>query len=188
MTDYHSLTDQQLLQLLREEDRRAFTEIYRRYSSLIFSYARKNISASDECKEIVQDLFESLWLRRGVLKIDSLKSYLFTSTRYLMIRYFRRSRLFRQYAEHYTMFESAYESLPDDERSEQAVRARLMKALDGLADRCRTALILRFVENLSNSEIAERMNIAKGTVEVYMVRGVRHLRSTYPSGFHDTFQ
>lgn len=43
----------------------------------------------------------------------------------------------------------------------------------------RTAFTLRLNENLSNDQIANRMNISKGTVEHYMMRTLKHLRS-YP--------
>jgi RNA polymerase sigma-70 factor (ECF subfamily) len=171
--------DDQLVSRLQNGDRSAFEAIYRRYVATLLSFTRKTIHDSEECREIVQDIFESLWRRRSEQKITSLKAYLFRAARNGMIDYFRKAQLVREYAEHFTLFESAYESSTDEERSEDAIREKLLRAIEGLADRCRMALNLRIRENLSNSEIAERMNITKGTVELYMVKAVKQLRAQF---------
>jgi RNA polymerase sigma-70 factor (ECF subfamily) len=45
-----------------------------------------------------------------------------------------------------------------------------------LPARCREAFQLRLEQNLSNSEIAQRMHISKRTVEEYMTTAFAHLR------------
>lgn len=174
---YLGHTDDQLLALLYEGDRNAFEAIYYRYAPGLLAFTKKTIYDAEECNEIVQDIFESLWSRHAELEIGSLESYLFSAARYLMIKYFRRSRLTREYAEHFTFFESAYDTMGEDERDQEMLRARMMKAIEGLAGHCRTALKLRLHENLSNGEIAIRMNITKETVEHYMVKAIRTLRT-----------
>lgn len=178
-------SDEELLERLNDGDRSAFEAIYHRYAPSLLAFTRKTISNKDECSEIVQDIFESLWKRRGHLNVQSLKAYLFSAARYLMIRYFRRARLTREYAEHFTVFEPAYDSIADsivENLDDEIIREKLLKAIDGLVGHCRIALKLRLQENLSNSEIAERMNITKGTVELYMVKAVRQLRADFNIG------
>lgn len=61
--------------------------------------------------------------------------------------------------------------------SEQtADRAVLMAALADLPLRCRTALVLRFYGGLRESEIAEAMGVAPGTVKSFIHRGLTQLR------------
>jgi RNA polymerase sigma factor (sigma-70 family) len=170
-------TDEQLVDHLRVDDRLAFEMIYKRYAHHLHSYIRRTLHDSDECKEIIQEIFESLWVRRHSVQIESLKAYLFTAARFLMAKYFRRARLIREYAEHFTLFEAAYESLPEHERDEEAAHDKLRRAIDGLADRCRVALQLRLDENLSYREIAERMNVTTGTVEGFIVKARNQLKA-----------
>lgn len=61
-------TDAELVSLLRNGDKAAFEAIYRRYAADLYRYARKNVSVPEDCEEIVQDVFESLWIRHENLK------------------------------------------------------------------------------------------------------------------------
>lgn len=176
MTVYHDHSDTQLVALLKNSDQIAFEEIYRRYASVLFRYAYQHLSSREECQEAIQDVFESLWARRENQNIITLKAYLYNSVRYRLIRQFRRDRLRHQYAEHYMHFEAAYASLAGEDRNPETIQALILKNLDGLAERAQEAFKLRVTENLSNGEIAERMQISKSTVELYMVKAFNHLR------------
>lgn len=169
-----------MVSLMRAGDRRAFEAIYRRYAGPLYRYARKNVTIPEDCEEMVQDIFVSLWVRRQTLLVESLSNYLLRSIRYMIIRYFRHKSAQKRYAEHYRAFVTLYDTGDPDRHKTDDVRARVMKSLEGLPERCRMAMKLRIDENLSNQEIAQRMNISKRTVELYMSRALRHLRVSLP--------
>lgn len=66
---------------------------------------------------------------------------------------------------------------PDPERSAIAREElrRLQVALDGLPPRCREAIVLRKIENLSIREIVQRMGVSENTVKMHLAHGVRAL-------------
>jgi len=66
---------------------------------------------------------------------------------------------------------------PDPERNAIArdELRRLQVALDRLPSRCREAIVLRKIENLSIHEIAQRMGVNAKTVEWHLTNGVRAL-------------
>jgi RNA polymerase sigma-70 factor (ECF subfamily) len=66
---------------------------------------------------------------------------------------------------------------PDPERTAMAREElrRLQAALDTLPPRCREAVVLRKIENLSVDEIAVRMGIGRKTIEMHLTHGVRVL-------------
>lgn len=177
---YQDHSDADLVTLLSQGDKAAFEAIYRRYAGDLYKYARKNIALKEDCEELIQDLFETLWTRRDKLSIQSLKHYLFSSIRYMIIRYFRHKGVERRYIDHFKLFEAFYDPLDATEKSPEAIHAMIIRSLEGLPERCQVAIRLRLVENLSNSEIAERMHISKRTVELYMFRAFNHIRATYP--------
>jgi RNA polymerase sigma factor (sigma-70 family) len=203
-------SDNELLSLLVQGDHHAFETIYRRYVQELYRYARQKIEVPEDCEEMIQDVFESLWLRHEELNIRSLRHYLFNSVRYMIIRYIAHRNVKQKYAQHYRAFTQHYIPPPQaelDERSDvlripplegeldersnvqripplegevderSDVRRGLLTALSGLPDRCRQAMHLRITENLSNKEIAERMQISKATVELYISKALTHLRS-----------
>lgn len=177
MSVYQDYTDAQLVALLQDSDARAFETIYRRYASALFRYACQNISDRRECQEIIQDVFESLWQRRSTASIRNLRPYLYNIVRYLMVRYFRKERQQQRYAQHYLLFEAALDNLPEEDWTPEKIRDWMLGNLDGLTERAKTAFRLRLLENLSNGEIAERMQISKLTVESYIVKVFNHFRA-----------
>jgi len=66
---------------------------------------------------------------------------------------------------------------PDPERSVIAREElrRLQVALDELPPRCREAIVLRKIENLSIREIVQRMGVSENTVKMHLSNGVRAL-------------
>ena len=52
----------------------------------------------------------------------------------------------------------------------------LREAIDKLPERCREVFVLSKMEELSNKEIAERLNISVKTVEVQMTKALSRLR------------
>lgn len=184
MNPYHNHMDTELVDLLRQGNRQAFEVIYRRYAKELFGYALRKIKVREDCEELMHDVFESLWKRREELMITSLRHYLFTSVRYMVIRYFSHREVKRKFAEHYQLFEAVYETIDEEQqRDPQAIHASLLQHIHDLPDRCREAIRLRITENLSNGEIATRMNINKGTVQLYISKAFVHLRGSYDKIF-----
>lgn len=172
-------TDAELVALLNNGDKGAFELIYHTYVSELYRYARFNISIKEDCEEIVQEVFESLWIRHKTLRIESLRFYLRAMVRYNVIRYFHTSRIRKKYAEHFLLFEAVYEENDGQGIEPSALQSMMYKAIAELPGRCQEALKLRLTEDLSNGAIAKRMNITKRTVEVYMLRASNHFRSAY---------
>ncbi len=173
------MTDTELLVQLNAGDQKAFEAIYRRYAAELFRYARKNIPAKEDCEEIVQEVFISLWQRHETLRVISLKHYLIKAVHYKVIRYIQHSKVRRRYEEHYKLFEAMYDSIGEEELSAESIQGKLLKTITDLPERCQVAIKLRLLENLSNGEIAARMNISKKTVEVYMLTAFKHFRANY---------
>jgi RNA polymerase sigma-70 factor (family 1) len=179
MHPYHNLEDNELVTLLNKGDQIAFEAIYKRYAADLFRYARKNITRKEDCEEIIQDVFTSLWERYESIRILSLKYYLLNAVRYKVIRFIQHNKIKSKYAEHYRLFEVVYDSIENEERTPEAVQEMLLKSINDLPGRCQIAIKLRLLENLTNNEIAQRMNITKKTVEVYMLKAFNHFRSSY---------
>ena len=185
MNEYHTLRDSELLPLIKQGNQAAFETIYRRYAKHLFGYALRRIGIREDCEEIVHDVFESLWKRRRELTIASLKHYLFNSVRYMVIRYFSHRGVIRKYADHYRLFEAIYDSANDEypQHDPHAIHSLLLQQIQKLPDRCQEAIRLRLTENLTNSEIAERMNINKSTVQLYISKAFAYLRGSYNNLF-----
>lgn len=179
MNPYHNHIDAELVHLLKRGNHQAFEAVYRRYAKDLFGYALRRIRVREDCEEIVHDIFESLWKRKDQAIITSLRHYLFTSVRYMVIRYFSHRGIKQKFADHYRLFEAMYESMDEGQQCDQEeIHENILQNIEALPDRCREAIRLRLTENLTNGQIADRMHISKGTVELYITKAFSHLRAS----------
>jgi RNA polymerase sigma-70 factor (family 1) len=173
-------SDADLVKAISVGDKTAFERLYRTYAAQLYSYVRKNIPCKEDCEEVIQETFESVWIRRAELEItSSIRAYLFGILRFKIIRYFRKSSLKKKYSDHFLLFEAVYDQAEDPESNFAAIQSALDKVIKELPERCQEALRLRLSEDLSNPDIAKRMNISTRTVEAYMFRAFNHIRSSY---------
>lgn len=77
-----------LLDLLKEGDESAFTEIYNQYWERLYFMAHKRLQSAQDAEEIVQQVFMTLWHKRASLSIQSLPFYLSAMVRYAVYRHF----------------------------------------------------------------------------------------------------
>jgi len=126
--------------------------------------------------DLVQDAF--LRLLGGPLEdVRDLRSYLFRTTRNLIVDHARRQRR-NALGNAVELDESIVDPAPLPDAvliSRQELQA-LRTALAELPPRCHEVLILHKFEGLSYSEIAGRLGIAKNTVMAHMVRAVTCLK------------
>lgn len=171
-------SEKALLAKLKLGDRNAFELIYRKFAKDIYRYCANSIKEREECEEIVQDVFVSLWERREQLELDSLKAYLFISVKYKVIRYIKHLAVKQEFEEHYRFFESTYELPVDPDRVHNTapLHVHLSQFLKDLPANYSEALRLRLEQNLTNSEIAQRLHVSKRTVEDYISTAYAHLR------------
>lgn len=175
--DLHS--DEYLLVGIVQGDQRSFEIIYRKYAAPLYRFARKNIALKEDCEEIIQDIFVDIWARREKLDhVTNLESYLFRMVRYKIIRYFQHKGVIKKFEEHYRVFEVLYDNPKIEEDKKTTLQERISDCLTDLPERCQEAFRLRLLENLSNGEIAQRMNITKKTVELYMSKAMSHIRAS----------
>lgn len=95
----------------------------------------------------------------------------------------RRIQFWRQATNNSVDLDEASEWLPSGEASaEQKMLAkeqvrRVWTAVDGLSERQRTVFLLRFVEELELSEIAETTGLREGTVKAHLSRALARVRT-----------
>ncbi|WP_139982227.1 SigE family RNA polymerase sigma factor [Nocardioides litoris] len=71
----------------------------------------------------------------------------------------------------------------DDGTDRAATRLALLAALDGLAPKDRTVLVLRYLEDLSVEETADRMGCSPGAVRSRSLRALDRIRPLLGSSF-----
>src|ERR1700754_5125854 len=100
MADHTILSDADLLTLMRESDQAAFTQIYDRFSGLLYVYAFKLTGSEDDARDILQDIFISFWDRRQELELrGSLSAYLYSAVRFRFLKAIEKEKVRSAYSE-----------------------------------------------------------------------------------------
>ena len=165
-------------------DREAFRALYARFSTPLFSLAVRLVGDVGEAEEILQDSFVKIW--RHAAAYDARKSRPFTwavtITRRTCIDHLRRRRRLPPTtplpAE---AGDSAGLSVDGNVRHEAESREdseRVAGALAGVSPLQRRALELALFSEMTQSEIAQRLDQPLGTVKSWIRRGLLDLRTT----------
>jgi RNA polymerase sigma-70 factor (family 1) len=161
---YHMLSDQELTVLLSQGDQLAFTEIYRKYWEKIYNSAYRRLRDKEQCQDIVQNVFASLWDRRGEVVIKGLSAYLHTAIKFQVIKYVTRKP---QNAELIESFENLISSPVqiDNELFEKEIIKMLDLYIAALPRKRKEIFLLYHLEGRSTSQIAEKLDISQKTVQ-----------------------
>jgi RNA polymerase sigma-70 factor (family 1) len=90
--------DMDLLGKLSQNDGAAFTALYQKYWPVLTHLASGYVEDKDTCKEIVQELFVTLYRKRSVIKINiSLSSYLYVSLRNRIRNHIRHQSVYNRH-------------------------------------------------------------------------------------------
>jgi len=184
MNPYQNHSDSELIALIIEGEKNVFEVIYQKYALDLYRFARKNIPLKEDCEEIVQDVFESLWVKRtGLQHLTSLRPYLFKMVKYKIVDYLRHSLVRRKYEEHYLLFEDVYDNLTGQINEGIDFQTLLAKSIEELPTRCQTAFRLRISENMAYKDIAETMQISTKAVEKHISAALQHMRDAYANAY-----
>lgn len=164
MAAYGIYTDQELITLLREGDRIAFTEIYNRHKRELFVYGVKLVKDEDLAGDLVQEVLISLWDRRAVVDLKgSIVAYLFTALRYKFFDWVDKQKVRTDYAASFQLFIDEGEWVTDNQIAEKELMAFIEEQIALLPEKMRNVFLMSYKENLSYKEISERLNITEKT-------------------------
>jgi RNA polymerase sigma-70 factor (ECF subfamily) len=157
MTAYVSHKDSELIQLLRQGEEGAFTEIYNRYWKVLFNVASNKTNSLAEAEELVQDLF-----------LDILKYRIIN----LLAKRQRKTRFDLYAGKKFNIADSSTEQwLGFNELND-----RISRLVADLPDKCRLVYQLKKEEGYSQREIAARLRISEKAVEANISRALKALR------------
>jgi RNA polymerase sigma factor (sigma-70 family) len=162
MAVYDTLSDVELTELLRLDDKRAFSCIYDRYWKLLFRAGINRLNDRGRAQDIVQNVFTSLWDRRTEVRIENLSAYLHTAVKFQVLRLFSQSGRTQFLASFEELITQPVES--NNPIEEREILRLLQLFIDALPQKRRAIFIKRYQENYTTAEIADELGISKKTV------------------------
>ena len=168
--------EQTTLERARRFDERALAEIYDRYSPGIYRYAWRLLGDVNLAEECAADTFRRFLeaLKSGGGPQDHLQAYLYRTAHNWVSDYYRRRPAPALALDNLQIADPAPE--PSQAAQAEERREELRRALSSLTPDQRQVLVLKYLEDWSNAEIAQALEKPVGAVKALRNRGIQALR------------
>jgi RNA polymerase sigma-70 factor (ECF subfamily) len=182
--DYSKLGDANLIGLITGGDPGALSELYDRYSRLVFSLALKTVGDRGGAEEITQDVFYRVWEKAGTYREEQAKvsTWLTSIARYRSIDILRR-RGVRPQSNSVGWPDLSPGSMPStegrgpEEHTEKSMRGEKVRAaIANLPVAQQQALAMAYYYGYTHSQIAETLGEPLGTIKTRIRLGMQKLR------------
>jgi RNA polymerase sigma-70 factor (family 1) len=177
MVTCSSLSDSELVTLLQSGDGGAYKEIYERYSIIILNHAYNKTRDREEAKDIVHEVFTTLWASRYDVKLNSnLSGYLYTCVRNVFFNQIARNCVQSKYLASLKDFSLSGEVVTDHLVRERQLMEIINHEIADLPPKMGEVFRLSRNEYLSHKEIAEKLGISEQTVSKQVTNALKILR------------
>jgi RNA polymerase sigma-70 factor, ECF subfamily len=165
-----------IIDQVRNGDVKAYGQIFHEYYGALCLFAKKIVGDMDKARDIVQEVFVTLYAGRSTLQIStSLRSYLFKSVYNACLNSIKQHKV---HAHHH---EYLKQQLPFSDSQDMIVKAELEEkiriSIEQLPEQCRKIFRMNRYEGKKNSEIATELGISVRTVETQISKALAVLRS-----------
>jgi RNA polymerase sigma factor (sigma-70 family) len=174
--------DRKLWKRLINDERDAFSMLFRKYYKPLLNYGFHLIPRDDLVKDSIQELFFTIWDKKENLSdIENVRSYLYCSMRRSLFRQAEKQETRKERDRTYSEEDPNTGQLNMEqyliiEEIHQEKKENLQTAFEDLNYYQKQAAFLKFYNGLSNDEISEVMGIKKKSVYNYIYRAISVLR------------
>jgi RNA polymerase sigma-70 factor (family 1) len=167
-----------LIEGLRSGRESAYQQLFESYYQKLVVFAIKYLGDLEIARDLVQDLFLSLYETRLSISIQtSLRSYLYSAVKNRCLNHLKH-RAVRE--KHTNMIIQSYNGrdLDMEEKIDTTeLEARIFEIVSKLPGKCRQIFIMSRVDGKRNLEIADALNLSVRTVETQISKAIKTLRN-----------
>jgi RNA polymerase sigma-70 factor (ECF subfamily) len=166
-----------LLQKIQKGDEKAFKEFYHLQFFRLYQFAYSFVHSKETSEEIVNDVFLSLWQKKGTLNtINNIQVYLYVSVKNACLNYLRKNNLSIPVSiddlsvDHFPLVAN-----PELLLSQRELQQQIREAIEQLPPRCRLIIKLVKEDGLTYKQVAAILDISVKTVDSQLCLGLKKL-------------
>lgn len=153
--------------------------LYRSEASAVRTFVKQIVRNASDAEDIVQETFLRTWPALAAGSVECPRAFIFRAARNLALNHLRHLRVRSLDTARALCDEALKQHVATAEEemilSEEAAACR--RLLSGLPNRCREALMLRVVDDLSYKQMAKSMRLSVSTLEKHIGKGKQICRS-----------
>ena len=134
------------------------------HSCKLYGFALKFLRNAEDAQDIVQDVFEKLWINRKKVEVEKAKAWMFTTAHNAMINHVMKKQ---------RMVLPGDELIPEKAKTERSVFESSQvvdRAVSILPPVQKSIILLRDLEGYTYEEIGDILQLSPSQVKVYLFR------------------
>lgn len=183
---YENMKLEDLFLLAKKGDGRAFEQIVLQTERAVYNLALSIVKKKEDAEDVTQETYLRLWRVASELKLESsLKLYILRTARNLALDIIRKNSkrdeidtviLDADGEFEIDIADDSPDSRPDASYLRKIETEAVRQSIEELPSAAREIIVLRDIEGLSYTEIAEMLGIAEGTLKSKLFRARERLR------------
>ena len=157
-------------------DRSSFETIYNLYWEKVYAVCYHNIRDSEPAREMVQDIFKSLWERREELEMEKVSNYLIRSAKFKTFEYIRNKQSREKHICMKMQDCSGSTNCTEERVLFNNLREKVSHLVEALPCKCKMVFRMSRDEGLSNKQIASHLLITERAVEYHISKATNILK------------
>jgi RNA polymerase sigma-70 factor (ECF subfamily) len=170
---YKSLTDEALVDLIKNQEAEAFSELYMRYAHLVIGVCMKYLKNKMLAEDLTMQVFEKIQHKLITHSVSNFKSWLYMVTKNECFMYLRSIKNYNETADFTTL---SNEDEEDDPVLKDIKYNLLEQHLNDLKEEQRECLVRFYMMNESYVEISDALKISIKQVKSALQNGKRNLK------------
>lgn len=173
-----------LLRQVGEDNEPAFRHVFNFYKERFYTASLKMTHSPDLAKEIVQEVFVTLWIKRvRVAAAANPQGYLFTILHNSIYAHFRKLALEKAMKKKIGQQTAVMEENPVEDKLLAKEKLEILETvISHLPPQQRIVYKLSKQQGLSRDEIASQLHISPNTVKNHLQEATRFIRTYYKAG------
>ena len=173
------LREKELLLELRDDNQKAFEELYYLYSPRLFGKLLKLVKLESYAQEILQDVFLKVWEHRKSIDPEkSFRSFLFKIAENKAYDFFRKAAREKNWESQLIAFSLVNYNLTEEDVSQEESLRNLEKAIAGLSPQRQQVFRLCKLQGKSYKQVSDLMGISVSTISDHIVKGTKSIRES----------
>jgi len=183
---YENMKLEDLFLLAKKGDGRAFEQIVLQTERAVYNLALSIVKKEEDAEDVTQETYLRLWRAASELKLESsLKLYILRTARNLALDLIRKNSkrdeidtviLDAEGEFEIDIADDSPDSRPDESYLRKIEKEVVRQSIEELPSAAREIIVLRDIEGLSYTEIAEMLGLAEGTLKSKLFRARERLR------------
>ena len=159
-------------------DEESFVLMYRMHWEKLYSLSVYRLGDADLAKEIVQEVFCSIWERREVLCIEGpVEHYLLRAVKLKIVEHFRTAQIHERRLTDFAHGLRRAEDTTENQVVLNDLRMQIQHFVETLPRQCRRVYELSRSEGMNTREIALEMVISEKTVKNHLTKALSSIKS-----------